>query len=405
MPDLPELVLESRTQSAETIEKIMDDLGYETVEASETTDGAPAKSAEEPPAEKKPKESPAPAAAPSVETPAGDEVEDETGQETPAAAGGEPAQQEKKKGKTARRIERYRSEADSLRAENEELKRKLVAPAAQPAATPPVETAAPKPPVADDPEPSIEQFQDQDDPYAAWVKAQARWAVRDERRQDVQRDQDRRASEESARRSQVDESARSAADAEQKLVTERWNANATQARASHPDFDEVLKRPFPQGNPVLANIANDYDEVAEIVYYMLTHPEEATFIASQTRLPENFSQLGPRARQRAIYVAETAAKEAFDQILPKLAAPSPAPAPGTAASRETPAAAAPPASVTPPAAAPPARAIPPRPKAEPPKPVGNRGGSPTRRYEDMTPAEQRALSIEEVRRLRNLTSV
>ena len=403
MADLPELVLESRTQSAETIRQIMEDSGYEHVETDEQTDATPPAPPVAPPAGETPsKDSPAPSPKPGGETPAGGEEEGETGQEA-LPSEGEPAQA-KKKGGFARKLERQAVELTSLKATIEDLSRKLAVPSAgQPGEKPPASSAAypaPKPAeVVEDPEPTIEDFEDKDDPYGEWVKAQARWAVRDERRQESKRDEDKQASEESARRSRVDESARLAAEAETAAITERWNSNVNQARATHPDFDEVILRPRQTGkdvgNPVMVNIANDYDEVAELCYWLITHPDEAARIEAQTRLPDNLVQLGPRARQRAIRVAEDAARESFDRILPQLAAPSPAPAPGTAASRETRAAAAPS----------PARVVPPRSKAEPPKPVGNRGGSVTRRYpQDYTPEELRAMPIERVRELRGMRS-
>jgi hypothetical protein len=399
MADLPELVLESKTQSAETITKIMDDLGYENIETSEQTDRPPAAAA--PPGEPS-TDSPAPSSeSAGEEVPAGGEVEDGTGQ-AETAAGGEPAQtqeQQQKKGRTARRIERWRSEAETLKAENEELKRKLAAPpAAQPAAEQPAAAApateARKP--VDDPEPTIEQFDGEDDPYAALITAKARWAVREERRESARQEQQKQATEESTRKAEVDEAARLATDAEQNTIANRWNTSKARALESHPDFDEVFKRADkPPANQVMVNVANDYDEVAELCYWLMTHPDETKRIESQTRLPENFAQLGPRARLRAVAVAENAAREAFDELLPKLAAPSPAQTPGTAPRRETPAAAAPPASSAP--------VQPPRAKAEPPRPVGHRGGPVTKRYpQDYTQDEMRNLSIEEVRRLRGM---
>jgi hypothetical protein len=401
MAELSELTIESKSQSADTIRKILEDQGFADIQTAEQTDRPPEPAvADAPPVA----EAIPPAAEPGLPAADGEDA----GETAQAAAAEPPAPAEhKKKGGFARKLEAQKSELDSLKATLVAMERKLAAPAAvQPPKPESPEVEPPNPAVAEDPEPKIEQFENEEDAYSAWVKAVARWGVRDERRVQAKREQEQKESEQAARTSETEQAARSAAEAEWKSITERWNQSLAKSKAVHPDLEEVLNRPFdpkkPTGNVVLGTVANDYDESAELCYWLGTHPDEAANIVSRTNLPENFRNLGPRAQQRAIRVAEDAAREAFDEILAKLpAAPGPGQAtPAPAERRETPAAAAP----APNPAAAPAAAAPPRPKAEPPKPVGHRGGAVTKRYpEDYSTAELKALSIEDVRRLRGLS--
>ncbi len=400
MAELSELTIESRTQSADTIKKIMEDSGYDQIEATEQTDTPP-----KPPADK-----PAPpAAAPAAAVPAAAEpaaaVPDPDDEEDPPepAAEGQPHHKPSGAARRARKIEALKSENDILKAEREELARKLAAlsaPPAAPAAAAALPAAAPAPAVEDDPEPKLDDFESQDDPYAAYSKALARWGVREELRDQAKQKAERHTTEEAARRSEIEQSERTAAETETKAMGDRWAASAEKSQTLHPDFNTTMSRNIELGegkawlNPVMRQMAYDYDEPAELAYWLVTHLDEATRIESKTRLPANFTQLGPRARQRAIRVAEDAAREAFDRIVAELpAAPSPEASPETAARRETPV-----------AAAAPVRPAPvPRPKAEPPKPVGSRGGAVTKRYpQDYSIEEQRAMPIDEVRRLRAL---
>ena len=396
MADLAELNIESRTQSAETIKKILEDSGYGSIETTETTDAAPPPAAEEvavAPAGT-PGETIPPASDPDLGDTAGDGT-DETGH-TPAA-GGEPAPHEPKKAKGgfARKLERQAVELDSLKATLAEMNRKL---AEKPAALPmkPAEEASTVIPVDDDPEPVM----DADEEWEPFNARHTRWLVRDERRQVGRAQQEREANEVSARKSTAEETARLATEAERTAAEERWTQSRERLKAVHPDSEEVFTRLLDpkttHGTVAMGLVVRDYEEVGELLYWLGTHPEEETRIMAKTQLPDNFAQLGPRAQQRAIRVVEDAAREEYDRILSALpAAPGPdAPAPGTDGRRETPVAAAP---------LPPAQAQVPRPKAAPPKPVGHRGGAVTKRYpEDYTQPELRALSMEDVRRLRNM---
>jgi len=395
------LTIESRSQSAETIKKILEDQGYADVAASEQTDtAAPPKAAEEAarPVEDKPGEK-------TPDPDLGDDVAGEGEDEPPVAEAApatppkvEGAAEPRKKGGFARKLERQAVELDSLKATIADMNRKLAdKPAAQPAK--PAEAAAPKPAEVEDAEP-VMGADEEWEPFNARL---TRWLVRDERRQAAKVETERIASEASARKTEADETVRLAAETERQATEERWKASRERIKAVHPDSEEVFARIMdpktPHGTVAMGLVARDYEEVADLIYYLGTHPEEEARIMAKTQLPDNFAQLGPRAQQRAIRTVEDAAREEFDTILSALpAAPSPEViAPGTAPRRETPVAAAP--IVVPPAAAPPARV--PAPKMAPPSTVGHRGGSPTKRYpQDFSTEELRALPIDEVRRLK-----
>ena len=392
MSDTPTLTIESKTQSAETIKKIMEDQGYGDIETNESTDTPiippPADEVVVPPGEES-------ETIPS-ETDLGEtagEVEDEPGQ-TPEAVVA-PQESKKSKGGFARKLEKQAVELDSLKATLTELNRRLAEKPAAPAEKPAV-VAKTEPVIDQDPEPVMGE----DEEWESHNAKHTRWLVRDERRQAANAEREREASAASARKATSDESARLANEQEAADATERWNRSRERMKTERPDSEEVFKRLLDpavnHGSPAMGQVARDYEEIGELLYYLGTHPEEEQRITAKSQLPENFAQLGPRAQMRAIRVVEDLVREEYDQILTAL--PAQPAAPATDARRETPAAAAP---VAVPAVAP----RPPAPKMAPPKTVGHRGSAVTKRYpQDYSPAELRALSQDDVRKIRGMES-
>jgi len=84
---------------------------------------------------------------------------------------------------TRREVEAAQAELDRLKQEHQRLGAAPAAAAAAPSsppAAPPVRPTGPIP--ADDPEPTLEQFAAEADPYGAWSRAVARWETRQEHR-------------------------------------------------------------------------------------------------------------------------------------------------------------------------------------------------------------------------------
>ena len=137
--------------------------------------------------------------------------------------------------------------------ERDELAAKLASAAPAPTA------AAPSSLDPSDPEPELEHFLDQPDPYAALAKAAGKWAVREAQRVSAMQAAPLRAAEASA---EVDE--RIAAFAE-----------------THPDYAEKVAAiddiQFPA--EVLRAIADD-EQAPAVAYHLASHPQEARRIAA-----------------------------------------------------------------------------------------------------------------------------
>lgn len=162
---------------------------------------------------------------------------------------------------------------------------------------------------ADDPEPTLEQFQDQDDPYLAHAKAAARWAARDETRK--QKFDEAHAT--AAARARIDAEA-AARQTEQVVADHTRRLDAF--RATHPDFDARLASSTAVTTPAISEAIAHSEQGPQIVHYFLDHPEESHRIAA---LPEG--------RQR-YEIGRLAAR--FD------AAPSSGPAPSVPAISQAP---------------------------------------------------------------------
>ncbi len=374
MPPQNEIEIESRTQSPETIAAILKDEGYDgvTVEVASDRPGETSSSV------------PAPAAG--GDEPAGGGGEGETGE---PGAESETAQQtqeqENRKSGSARlkkRIHEKDAEIGTLKSKVEELDRKLAEfTAGQPAETKPPataeETARPAETQAetDDPEPLLEDF----DAHEDYVKALAKWTYREQRREEKKREQETREREESDRKTKTESEARTAAEAEQKAAEERWNSQLEEARATHPDFDQVALSDTVIASPVMVATVRELDEGCELAYWLGKHPEESERIARLTELPEKYTRLDVNKAFRLV-------TREFDKIIEKLSSGESA---ATTASREARGPAATPAPTTLEPAA--------TPKPTPLNPVGSRGAN-TRSLVEADPDAIRNASNDEWRK-------
>ena len=375
-----EFIFDSRTLSEEEIERdnALDEGREYKYTAKTKTYQAPEPEAPAPTAAE-----PEPLAAPSSvpPEPSGENAGEGAGSETAAAP--EPAElqeteeEKKKKGGWQRKIHKLDAENGTLKSQLAERDRKLAELEARLAGKPaekpevkaePTPPSAPAPavkPAEEDPEPQEEEFPS----YGEYAKAAARWAVRDERRQEQTRETERKQKDEAERTTREAEEAKRMLEADQAALTERWNLQLAAAREAHPDLDEVFgkKHPEPIANGVMWNTMMDDDDGAELGYWLATHPAESTRIEELTRLTEK----SPQSRVRQAYAR--AAVE-FDKIRAKIEVErEDEPEPSPPAPEAKPA-----APVAPPQAAPAPAAKPIVPKKkplpEPITPIGTRGG-------------------------------
>lgn len=222
---------------------------------------APARPAEEPGADAPAADPETPvAAAPESDEPARDEA-------------GKFAKKAKPRDNPQARVQQATREAAEARRRAAELEarvrelesRTTPAPAASPAA----------PEVADpsDPEPVLDQFMNEPDPYAAFAKAAGRWAARQEHQ---------RMAAEYAQAQQ--------AHAFHERVT-KYRDGLDTVKTTYPDWDEkvadtdahMAAAGFPTWPPVLLDALLHSDQSIELTRYLSTHPEDAVQLARDTQ--------------------------------------------------------------------------------------------------------------------------
>lgn len=174
----------------------------------------------------------------------------------------------------------------------------------------------------------------------------------------------------------------------------------------HPGAFKKIIENIPNVNDAIMQAGHLFDEPARIALYLAEHPDEAKRIKALTDGdPKVNNKLLRDARKELQKIEELAAAE--DAAEPEAVPPAAGgggtqhgdPETDLAAARHSPQ----PQQPAAPAAAPPAAAAPPRQKkATPIEPVGARGAQTAKSYDQMTPDEQRALSVDEVRALRNM---
>ena len=372
--DVADLIIESRTQDAETIQKVLEQSGHTNFKV-ETHSDSP--EAETPPAE------PAPAAAAAPAAPA---AEPATSTQPPAPGEAKP-------------VRGYKLKLEVAREENARLKGEIQKLTSR--STPPVEAAAPPPTTVSDPPPASvakpkpvpESFEyGVYDP--AYIEAVTDWRYDERRRLEKE--------EETTRATQAaDEAKRNANTRDETAFKDWWNGQIEEAKERHEDFDAVMTKDHgrPIVNPVMYEAIQSADQGAELAYWLGTHPEESERISNITALKPGETAVDFRKKLRLamielskIELPDFPAED--DGEPPQPAAPVAAAPPAPVAPKAAAAAAAP--SAAPRTAAPAAPAS----KPAPPNPVGSRGASSRKRLSQMSTEELRALSTDQYRKLR-----
>lgn len=383
----PSIIVGSRTQSAETIQKLLSE-DYEGITVKTESDQPAEEPAAKPVKDNQDEEEGGETADDSSESStdasaeaAGEEDEDETasaeaaGQETATDA----AHEKPKKSTAARQKERFARMAARI----EELERKQ---AGQPASA------------AKDSEPDIVIPEAEPDPDpddfengvydTGYMKALAAADRKNAKREEL-------IAAKTERDSKVTETVAARAQAEKEARENAWKEQQEIGRSRHDDFDEVLKKAAGlQAEPVLTEALFDSEMSGELTYYLATHPEELAKLNKKLNLPADATSVQFRRMMKVAHreidaleqlvsqdagsgAEDDAAEEATDNAAPGSASQT------TEPTRESRPAA---ASSPKPAAAPPAAL--PKAKPTPVKPVGSRGGAiRPKRIQDMTREE------------------
>lgn len=122
----------------------------------------------------------------------------------------------------------------------------------------PAQPIAAVPAVVDDPEPTLEQFAKEADPYSAWMRATAKWEGRNESR--------RLFAENNQHAAQV-------------AAGRAWQARLTETRKAIPDFDQRIKADTPVDSRVMPYIQRQ-ERGPEILLYLSEHPQDAQALLS-----------------------------------------------------------------------------------------------------------------------------
>jgi hypothetical protein len=391
MNDLPELVLGSRTQSSEDIQKVLSDQGYEGVTVDTQSDGpVPAVQTEE--ADTTSSSVPSTEAGGDAgdvegETPEGEETASETAEEEPqaqAVTGNKPKGGFKKK-------------LAKLQSENDDLKRQLAERSAEKPAEVKVEepvieipSAKVKPTLEDLNEDGTPKYADYDELTVAIVD----WRAEERDRQKLETDQ-------TARKTKADEEAAATATAEKEAFENRWKEQMEVGKSNHDDFETVYGQSITMPAAVpLTEAIKDSDIGAELVYYLAKHKDELDRLNQLLALPKDCTQAQFRAKMRIAYreleTLEATVSQSIGTEEETHAAEGSEETRTTDATRESREAAPKPK----PAAAPPAAApAQPKPKPEPIKPIGNRGPGTRKRLNELTRDEMNSLSPDELRKL------
>ena len=120
-----------------------------------------------------------------------------------------------------------------------------------------------------DPEPTFDQFAQEADPYAAYVKAQARWVAREEFRQQT------------AQRTDVERAQRVVAQVN--AAQSAWDAKLPDVKTRYPDFDDAYNELHSYLERVPLQVRREFVSYLlsapqqtghDIAYYLGNHPEE-----------------------------------------------------------------------------------------------------------------------------------
>jgi len=402
--DLPEIIVESATQSPEEVDACLQKMGFDGIQTTGQSDQPEPK----PPVEKTPAAKPA--AELTEQTSETSDAGSDAGEQEPPAAGDDtPAAPQHKKPGSARYREQARiarENEERAKQENEVLKRKLAeleAAGSPKPATPPTESVPAKPVAETAPpipelraKPRYEDFENSEDPQADFIEAMAEYKAEEREHKKLVAEAERKQQEEQQKQTQEVEQSRTRAAKDLEETQNRWKSSVETAKLRFDDFDTVMSAPRQQPVPpvlVATVVERDDVEPAELAYWLTKHPEKEkalTEIVKGMNLPDNPTSLQIAQAKRKLNAALDAIAEkliAADEAEPEPeetdAVPSQAATPGTAAAREgraatapvsTPAAKRPPQNPPPRASAPPPSAAPKK-KPAVPEPVGSRGAS------------------------------
>jgi hypothetical protein len=375
-----EIEIESRTQSAEAITKVLEGDNYAVTKAEDLTDklgtAAPVPEPETAPPAPVPVPVPPPATTPASEAP--------SAPATPATPPPEPepvfsdaelaaVPETDQHGKKLSGAQRAKQAKERLRRENEELRERVKALEAKPTPAPVLTPAAspsaePDPDASAKPKPDPNSFTD-GILDVAYQEALVDWKL-DERARLGRVESKRKAQEDSDKQA---EEARKAAEA-------TWSAQVSTAKEKFTDYDEVMKSAMsiPLSNAV-AVASNSSTMKPQVLYWLATHTDENSRILELTHIkPED----SPRTQARKLALAV----EEVEKIEAKLAAPA--------------ASAAPPPETPVPAPAAGGNEKPPVPvKPTPAEPVRARSGTGRKKLSELNDAELRALDTPEYTQL------
>lgn len=168
-----------------------------------------------------------------------------------------------------KKLNEERERIAAIERERDEWKSKASTPASQVLATPKVEPTPIQPPAAfTEREPTINDFANEADPYAAYVRALARYDRRKE-----QHEADQVAAQKAAERQEQERLTQ--AETTFAKVQSEYQTRLVAFKESHKDFDTLLKAsadaPLP---PLLQATVLLHDKGPELVYYLLRHPDQ-----------------------------------------------------------------------------------------------------------------------------------
>lgn len=407
-----EYVVESKSMGKDELAAALNGQGYATVNVETVTNEpvitTPPESAAEPVVVATPEPA---AAAPPVES---DPPADVTlNDHLVRARQARHEKEEASKKKLVRKLTAAEEELTKERGERERLTRELVE--ARRSAPAPVATPAPEPAFVPKPKPKFADFVNAEEPSEAFSEVLTRHII-----DETNREREHKDSIAAGKRKQEEDANKAIIEA----TRARWQPKIEAAKKAYSDYETLLQGP--EGKTRTSQLM-DYEldvdpEGYKVQYWLLKNPKECERIADLTKDDGKASQEDRQAHHRLVIrefakISDLIAKETppvvddpdEDEIDEAEEFPEATPE-AVPAGREARAAAAgaPPVPAkqaeAPPAAAKPAAPAPkPLPKPESmPRTVGSRAAAHTKRYEDMSPDEQRALPIDEVRRLMGL---
>jgi hypothetical protein len=188
----------------------------------------------------------------------------------------------------------------------------------------------------------------------------------------------------------------------------RFLTNVKEVSGKHPDAAKAIEENLPNVNPAMISAIHQFDEPARIALYLAKHPDDSKRIKGLTdgnvaedprKIRNALTELAKieqlAAEEDAASGAASGSEEDDEQQTTQ-----PDPEVDAAAARISPQPQRPAAAQKPPVAQTPQPTG--KKKATPIDPIGARGAQHEKRYEDMTPDEQRKLSPDEVRKMRGM---